>query len=104
MGVHDHLDDLGGCCVVGVDDIGGYLAIELGPLVQQLEQLTADIAEQQRSRGIETDTLYGLCQTNLQPHHSMITKSRPSGGGQHRATAERQDPGEWQQFGGDLFF
>ena len=50
--------------MVGVDDIGGYLAIELGSLVQQFEQLAADIAEQQRSRGIETDALHSLRQTN----------------------------------------
>ena len=93
-----------GAMSVGVDDIGGYLAIERGSLVQQLEQLAADIAEQQRSRGIETNALHSLRQTNPQPHHSMITQSRPGGRGQHRAAAERQDAGEWQQFSGDLFF
>ncbi len=90
--------------MVGVDDICGYLAIELSSLVQQFEQLAADIAEQQRARGIETDALHSLRQTNPQPHHSVITKSRPGGGGQHRAATERQHAGEWQRLGGDLFF
>ena len=88
MCVHDHFDDLGRGCVVGVDDIGGYLAIQLSSLVQQFEQLAANIAEQQRARGIETDALHSLRQTNPQPHNSVITKSRPGVGGQHRAATE----------------
>src|SRR5688572_9447979 len=93
MGIHDHLDDLGRDLVVGVDHLGCYLGVQCRSLVEQLQQLPADIAQQQRPSSVEPDPLHGLAQTDPQPHHPLSTQCRPGGGGQHRTAAERQDAG-----------
>src|SRR5512133_2518848 len=62
MRVHDHLNDL-----------GSHLAVELGSVIEQLPQLATDVAEEQRSSGIEADPFHALGQTYLEPDHSMTT-------------------------------
>ena len=80
-----------GVVCIGVDHLGCYLGVERGSLVEQLQQPAADIAEQQRTSGVETNPLHRLRQADPQPDHSMATQCGPGRRRQHRAAAERQD-------------
>jgi hypothetical protein len=104
MRVHDHLDDLGWGRVIGVDHLSCHLGVERRSLIEQLQQLTADIAEEQRTGGIETNTLHGLAQADPQPDHPTATQSRPGSGRQDRTATKGQDTGQVEEFAGDLLF
>ena len=71
-------------------------------LVSPLQQLTTDISEQQRTGGIETNSLHGLAQADPQPDNAMATQSRPGNRRQDRTTTEGQDTGQLEEFAGDL--
>src|SRR5688500_3665122 len=102
MRVHDHLDDLGRGRVISVNYLRCHLGVKAGPLVEQLQQLTADVTEEQRTSSIETYSLHRLGQSYSQPNHSMVAQCCPRGRGEHRTAAERQDTRQGQKLRCDL--
>src|SRR6266508_4510574 len=86
----DLVGDVGRGTTVGQHSVPGHLVVQRAAVVHHLLELAANVAQQQRSRGVEPDLFGCLGEADVEEHHDVLAQVGSGGWVQDRAAAERQ--------------